>query len=603
MDYEFADTSAESNNDVWEFEKLSPDTESQWRLDGDGVYQIPSGQTEENKVKFIYQPVLILQRIKDIDTGQESIKIGWIDNGELGKLVVPRSTISSTGKLLTLADSGLAVNSGNAKTLMEYLMHLLDYRKADIPIRFVVSSCGWKTIGGQSLFMAGNEAIGGSETLVCMNPDADGSGLLSAFRQGGDFERWLEVARKLGDYPLAAFGVAAAFLPPMLNDMGINQNPIIDYSGKTTTGKSTLLRFIASVWGYPLEANGGLIRTWNSTATFSEDQAATLNELPMFVDESTGVKTTEVERFVYQYANGTGRGRGRQSGGVQKQAHIRGVLFSSGEKRLADFSQNDGIQARIIGFWGSPFGEIPKPELVHEISDVAKDHYGFAGLAVLGQYIQRRGEYADRLKAILAESNGRLVPQCTDSMGERLAFLCAAVEAAGRFASHVLNLGWDMRAIVDVTFSKLLENRKTSSFTEIIELLGSWLNGREISHAILPDGKKVEGNHSGVIGRYISDAKTRRVAILPDVLRRFLESRKYSYNTTLSHWSDRGWLVMDKGRKDKKVRFNGGLFYMVVLSEEGMKAAFGGNEDEAENVLKDMGYEDQKDAESCTSAA
>lgn len=109
--------------------------------------------------------------------------------------------------------------------------------------------------------MLGNDMITIDDNAPHVSFDAhsDVTGVLQAYRCGGDIEPWREVAQELGDYPTATFGVAAAFVPFLLNDLDLPQNPIVDYAGISSSGKTTLLRFIASAWGYPPEANGGLM--------------------------------------------------------------------------------------------------------------------------------------------------------------------------------------------------------------------------------------------------------------------------------------------------------------------------------------------------------
>lgn len=569
----------------WNIDQLAPDTESQWRIDGDGVYHIPEGLSEDDKEMVIHQPVLILERVFNVDTKQESVKIGWRDNLEQHECTVARSIISNPTKLKKLADKGLAVDFENAKMLTKYFIHLLNFRNAEIPVRYAVSSCGWKKLKEHSFFMVGMNAVGSDLPLVSINQDIDDSGILSAYRQEGDFETWLKVARKLNAYPIAAFGLAAAFLSPILNDLGVCDSPIVDYSGETSTGKSTVLRFITSVWGNPSGSSDGLIRSWNSTSAYLEYYGAMMHDLPLFLDDSSYSNAKKAEQFIISYTNGTARGRANSTGVVGKTAEVIGVLFSTGEHRLSDVSKNCGVGARILGFWGSPFGT-NLSELVREINETARNNYGFAGKEVLKHYIADRDTYIELLKHTISKSRMRLLPQCSDGPSERLADACALVEAAGELANDVLNLRWDMRAIVDTAFSKLIENKKTNIAMECIEFVGSWLSSKDMGGKICADGRLVSGNKSDIIGRHIIDGGVHRIGILPDAFKKFIRSQQQSYNTILSHWDDKGWIDTDKDRKTKKERFNGVHTYMIVLSEDGMKAAFGDAQDVYINVCK-----------------
>lgn len=580
----------ETQNETWSYEKCLPDPTANWMLLDDGVYLGINKKGVVVPTKIMGQQLFIGERAKDIDTGDESICLIWHDRGQTCTATVLRQDISSGGSILKLANRGLIVHSGNAGKIVAYLDHLLDFNQDSIPVSYVASSCGYKKPEEHKVFMLGNEMITGDSNApsVRFDAQADASGVLGAYRTGGNIDEWLAMARELGQYPVAAFGVAAAFLPPLLNDLKLPQNPIIDYSGVSSSGKTTVLRFIASVWGYPPEANGGLIRSWNSTPVFIEELARLANELPIFLDESHNANPKEVRNIIYQYGNGTGRGRGAKYGGVQKTARYRGVLFSAGEVKLTDVGNHDGIGARILGFWGSPFGQ-GKSELVRRITGTAYTHYGHAGRLFLHQYLLRQNECKELLKKIYEVAFTRLSTKANDGISERLASLCAAVEAAGRIANSILDLEWDIEAIVDQAFDTILSNRKVSSAQSSIEAFGEWY----IQHKDMFYNDAISAckpSRQQAHGRMLSNADgTKGLAVMQDVLRGILQEHCYHFRSTVAHWADRGWLETDKGRNTKKVRFLGDLVNMIVLNEAGIVAARGGT-DEDEDVLTRLGY-------------
>lgn len=581
----------ETQNETWSYEKCLPDPTANWMLLDDGVYLGINKKGVVVPTKIMGQQLFIGERAKDIDTGDESICLVWHDRGQICTATVLRQDISSGGSILKLANRGLMVHSGNAGKIVAYLDHLLDFNQDSIPVSYVVSSCGYKKPEEHEVFMLGNEMITGDSNApsVRFDAQADASGILGAYRTGGNIDEWLAMARELGQYPVAAFGVAAAFLPPLLNDLKLPQNPIVDYSGVSSSGKTTLLRLIASVWGYPPEANGGLIRSWNSTPVFLEELARLANELPIFLDESHNANPKEVRNIIYQYGNGTGRGRGAKYGGVQKTARYRGVLFSAGEVKLTDVGNHDGIGARILGFWGSPFGQ-GKSDLVRRITGIAYTHYGHAGRLFLHQYLLRENECRELLKKIYEVAFTRLSTKANDGISERLASLCAAVEAAGRLANSILDLEWDIEAIVDQAFDAILSNRKVSSVQSSIEAFGEWYVQHKDMFCTDDDATPQSSRHQAH-GRKLRTADgTDCVAVMQDVVRGVLEEHGYHFRSTIAHWADRGWLEVDRGRNTKRVRFLGELIHMIVLSEAGITAAKGGM-DEDEDVLTRLGYD------------
>lgn len=573
----------ETENEPWSYEKCLPDPEGPWTLAEDGLYydkRVRGGDVIPTKV--IGQPLFIKERVKDVDSDDgESVCLVWHDRGRACTALVKRQDIASSGPILKLANRGLMVNSHNSAKLVDYLAHLLDFNQQLIPVSYVASSCGSKQVEEKQIFMLGNDMItaDNNSPLVSFDSQSDVGGSLKALRTEGSLDIWIEAAKELREYPLAAFGVAGSFMPPMLNDLNIQQNPLIDYSGPSSTGKSTVMTFAASVWGLPPQHRGGLIQSWQSTPFFLEKLAGMANELPVFLDESHIADPKIVRDMIYSYCNGSGRGRGCGNGNTREVTPFRGVLFSAGEEKLAEVSKYGGMQARIIGFWGSPFGQ-NKAEFVDRITQIACTNYGHAGRKFLREYMQDRSSCVEVALEVYENSCNRLATKVNDDITGRLAPLCAAVEAAGCLADLILDLGWDMSSIVDHAFKKLLCDRKSDTDQASIETLGEWVLQNEIYNSSKCSSARILKNIDGSMN----------LAIAVNTVRSILAENGYNYRSILPLWAKRGWLISDGDRNTKKTRINGRSENTVLLNEAGIAAAKGGI-DEDDDVLIQLGYD------------
>src|SRR3972149_4985916 len=101
-----------------------------------------------------------------------------------------------------------------------------------------------------------------------------------ALRASGTWEGGVAAVAPAIEPPAAATALYAALAAPLLGIVEVGQNPVLDWSGPTSTGKTTLLSLAASVWGEP----GGLIATWDITPTKMERLCAFLADLPVFLD-------------------------------------------------------------------------------------------------------------------------------------------------------------------------------------------------------------------------------------------------------------------------------------------------------------------------------
>jgi len=585
MDSEFAEDMSNVINlnfnvpeesEGWSYYQCTPDEQGDWFIADDGIYH--SRDTRDGVVqnRVSGQPIYIKDRAIDLDSGMESITVVWEDGSKIREYTLRRKDVSTSGGVMSLADRGYAVNAGNARHIVNYLAHLLDFQKDNIPIRHIVSSCGTKTVDGVEAFCIGDNVVSGQEICpeISFNPNMDVDGFVSNLnsRKDGDLAEWVKTAHEIGEYPMAAFGVAASFLAPLLKDLEIGNNLIIDYGGISSSGKTTTLKLCASVWGYPLESDGGLIRSWTGTQTFFERYGAIMNELPIFLDESHKANPKDAGKIIYQYANGSGSGRAKTNG-TQKSTKYRGVLFSAGEARLTDVDKNEGVNARVIGFWDSPFGK-DKRELVRRINIASEKHYGLAGIHVLQKYLLHRDEVLPKLKEMHRKTTERLTGLVDDRIGQRLASYFGAIYATGTLANSVLGMNWDVKSIVDEAFRLSVNNRPPSIAQECIELVGEWIASNQANFA---DNDKASVSDV-LYGRIFFDKENRekRIGILHNALQSLLKQHDYSYESVVQQWLGKGWLDTDHGRHKKKVRLGKSSVYMLVLNKSGISASNGG---------------------------
>jgi len=195
---------------------------------------------------------------------------------------------------------------------------------------------------------------------------------------------------------------------------------------------------------------------------------------------------------------------------------------------------------------------------------------------------------AEEVKQTYEVAFARLAAESTDGISERLASLCAAVEAAGHLANDVLDLGWNVSRIVDQAFESILGNRDAGSVQTSIEVLGDfWATHKDMFNGT--EGVKTAPNaRQKAFGRTIGETDGFDcLAVLPPVVEKVLKGNGFDYRSTIAHWSDRGWLLTDKNRRTKKVRFNGEPTNMIVLSPTGLLAAKGGD-DWDEDILSEL---------------
>lgn len=312
-------------------------------------------------------PIMPVERLVNIDTGVEKLKIAFRRGERWRHLIVEKSVLASKQKILSLADQGVSVNSETSSALVQYLSEVEDLNYTKLTERKSIGRLGYIKGEGFSPYVDG----------LIFDGDANFRDLFRAVSQKGSEEEWISIAKECRAMSTTArIMLAASFASPLLEVL--NALPFfVHLWGGTEVGKSVALMLAASVWGNP--EIGVYIKTFNSTVVGSEKTAAFLNHLPLCLDELQLTKTTKGQSNfdVYKLAQGVGRTRGNRSGGVDKTPTWRNCILTTGEDPINSTFSGGGAMNRVIDI------ECKTGENVitdgPRISGLLKGNYGWAG--------------------------------------------------------------------------------------------------------------------------------------------------------------------------------------------------------------------------------
>ena len=267
--------------------------------------------------------------------------------------------------------------------------------------------------------------------------------IVQGFHCHGSYDAWCDAIRPIITYPKVRLGFYAAFAAPLLEILHV-PNFVIDWSARTSSGKTTTLRTIASVWGCPDERQSeeSIIFSWNATKVWSERAAAVLSGLPFILDESKLAAKGAVPSVLYMVANGIGKGRGNPKGLAQGK-RWRTILFSTGESPVTSFTEDGGSRMRCLTIRGYPFGaKTPETlKVVGELTTALYANYGHAGPRFAQWILQHRADWPTWQKRY-ARHQHTLMALTTDDAGYRLADYGAVVVLAAELVHEALQLPW-----------------------------------------------------------------------------------------------------------------------------------------------------------------
>lgn len=387
-----------------------------WIANDTGIYAQTSGGIEE---VACYHPILPVERLKNLETGEEQIKLAYKRNGRWNEIVVPKIMITSASKIVALSGRGIAVTSENAKLLVKYLADVENGNDEYIDVQYSTSKLGWN--GGQFIPY---------DTEILFDGDTRFKQTFESVSECGDFEIWLDHMRELRRKGRieTKFLLSASFSSVLVHLLG-GLPFFVDLWGETEGGKTVSLMVAASVWANPDESR--YIGDFKTTDVALEAKADMLNHLPMFLDDTSKTSARIRDNFegiVYDLCSGKGKSRSNKDLGINRENRWRNVMICNGERPLSSYVNQGGAINRIL--------EVECGEKVYEnpqrTADIVKKNYGFAGKRFI-EIIRNLG--VDHIREIQAEFQKKLFD--TDKM-QKQSLSLAIVLTADKIATEYI---------------------------------------------------------------------------------------------------------------------------------------------------------------------
>ena len=324
-------------------------------------------------------PIMPVERLNNIDTGIEKVKIAFRSSKGWRSIVVDRKTISTTNKITELADFGVAVTSETARNLVNYFYDIEQLSGELIPTRECVTHLGWIDRG------EGAEFVPYVQDVV-FDGEADYKKRYAAISMHGNFEQWLEfIDENIRRNPdiIARIVFAASLASVLVKPLFCNCF-WLHLWGESESAKTVLMMCAASVWGNPTISQ--YITTFNSTYVGNEKGAAFCGSMPYMLDELQIVDKKDMDALIYMLTEGAGRSRGNKNGGLDLVPHWKNCTISTGEKPINTGRSNGGAVNRVLECeCKNKFFEQPR-----KVAAFVQQNYGFFGKLFVSQ-LQKDG--------------------------------------------------------------------------------------------------------------------------------------------------------------------------------------------------------------------
>ena len=334
-----------------------------WIAREDGIFAQNMGTVEQIAC---YHPILPVERLKNLETGEEQIKLAYKRNGRWEEIVVPKTLITSANKIVALSGRGVAVTSENARLLVRFLSDVENLNSNDIAVQYSSSKLGW--VKGDFLPY---------DTEIIFDGDSRFRQAFDSIGERGNREKWFDHVlqlRRTGRIEIKMM-LAASFASVLIHLVG-GLPFFVDLWGETEGGKTVTLMLAASVWANPDES--AYIGDFKTTDVALEAKADMLNHLPVMLDDTSKTSARIRENFegvVYDLCSGKGKSRSNKELGINRENRWRNAILTNGERPLASYVSQGGAINRILEV---ECGErvYPDPQAT---ADILKNNYGFAG--------------------------------------------------------------------------------------------------------------------------------------------------------------------------------------------------------------------------------
>ena len=338
---------------------------SNWLATDDGIF-IPNPNPGSLDIQACYHPIIPVERLKNLETGKEQIKLAYRRNGSWRELIVPKVIVTSNTKIVSLSELGISVTSENARYLVKYLADVENLNEDYINIQYSSSKLGWI----KDDFLP-------YDTDIVFDGDIRFKQLFESIEQKGSREIWyshIKELRRAGRIE-TKFLLAASFSSILVSLLG-GLPFIVDLWGETEGGKTVSLMVAASVWANPGEKQ--YIGDFKTTDVALEAKADMLNNLPMILDDTSKVSTRirdNFEGFIYDLCSGKGKSRSNKELGINRENIWNLVTLTNGERPIQSYVSQGGAINRVL--------ELECDEKVYQdpqnTANILKRNYGYAG--------------------------------------------------------------------------------------------------------------------------------------------------------------------------------------------------------------------------------
>ena len=326
--------------------------------------------------------------------------------------------------------------------------------------------------------------------------------------------------------------LAIGFTPIVLGYLAKNKLPdigslMINLMGRSSTGKTTALHFIQSIYGHPISN----MLTFNTTANALLAELQDNYGVATVIDELSSSDIFDMSKLVYQIANGKTKGRlSSRSKPLPKFLFNTTVICSSEISFDTRLNDNPGLKVRLIEI------DLDEPwtknaESSERIKRLANINYGILSEKFIENLFSQEQKH-ELIKEHFTSSKDKLTNVLPDSeYKSRVANNYAIILASATLVKDLLNIELEIEKITNLLVeleNKAIQNRKGIPYN-IKEKITEFIHRN--SNRFYYDKANIRS--SGKVGLIKSDSSKVYADIFVGVFEKFLRQELNVEDTKL----------------------------------------------------------------------
>ncbi|WP_333886871.1 DUF927 domain-containing protein [Clostridium sp.] len=263
----------------------------------------------------------------------------------------------------------------------------------------------------------------------------------------GEYVKTIEVCNEvMHDRFSTQFLLAASLAAPIFGALDL-KSLIVNVSGRSSQGKTSILELCMSLWSKPDDEN--LATTWYNTENAICAKLNGLEGVPFILDDTSQGSTKNYTKIVYNMEGGKSKGRLNKLFSIDSIAKWHTCIFSASENSMYEQTDDDkkGLLRRLVELEVQQ-GDLIKDQVqASKVNKISRENYGQLGMIFVNKLFENKlaDNNFEELKKLLNKKVNEILSKITENgiskgIAEKLAVIMLTVKLSNEYLDLQFNV-------------------------------------------------------------------------------------------------------------------------------------------------------------------